>query len=489
MRLNSSSRFYLGRLPETPPGSGPFRGNLAWLRLAIVVALFMAVIFLALRAARSGQPGDVLTDPLILAIPAAAAALILLRWPVLGLWALVVAALSVPFELRTGTVTRINLAILLLGLLLGLWVFKIIVEKVHLPILPSRPVWPLMFLLGAATLAFLVGQLPWFLFAQKASLSAQLGGLSVFFMAAGAFFLVGSQVKKLRWLEWMVWLFLGIGAIYILGRFSPVGGKVLQSIVNEKVYNHSLFWMWLVALSFSQAAFNTRLHPILRVGLGILTAAALYVSLGTDRAWTSGWLPSVVAIGIILFASSARWIWGLLAMGAAGAALKWDSIRSLLFGGDNQYSLMTRLEAWRILGEIIKVNPIIGLGPANYYWYTPLYSILGWSVQFNSHNNYVDLVAQTGLVGLACFFWFAWEIGRLGWRLRERVPAGFARAYVYGALGGLVGTLVAGMLGDWFLPFIYNIGLAGFRASLLGWMFLGGLVAIEQMTKVSGNIS
>ena len=65
--------------------------------------------------------------------------------------------------------------------------------------------------------------------------------------------------------------------------------------------------------------------------------------------------------------------------------------------------------------------------------------------------------------------------------------AGFAQAYVYGALGGLVGTLAAGMLADRVLPFVYNIGLTGFRASMLAWLFLGGLVSIEQMVRRQGE--
>jgi hypothetical protein len=52
-------------------------------------------------------------------------------------------------------------------------------------------------------------------------------------------------------------------------------------------------------------------------------------------------------------------------------------------------------------------------------------------------------------------------------------------------LGGLLATLGAMMLGDWLLPFIYNIGFSGFRASMLAWMFLGGLVAIEQVVRYS----
>ena len=136
-----------------------------------------------------------------------------------------------------------------------------------------------------------------------------------------------------------------------------------------------------------------------------------------------------------------------------------------------------------MIAEIVKVNPILGLGPANYYWYTPLFPIRGYAVQFNSHNQFVDLVAQVGLVGLACFLWFIFEITLIGWYLRNRVPDGFARGYVYACLGGLAGTMVAAMFGDWVLPFVYNVGFVGFRASIYAWVFLGGLVAIEQMVK------
>jgi hypothetical protein len=61
------------------------------------------------------------------------------------------------------------------------------------------------------------------------------------------------------------------------------------------------------------------------------------------------------------------------------------------------------------------------------------------------------------------------------------VPDGFPRAYVYSALGGLAGTLVAATLVDWILPFVYNIGLAGFRASILAWIFMGGLVSLNHI--------
>ena len=86
-------------------------------------------------------------------------------------------------------------------------------------------------------------------------------------------------------------------------------------------------------------------------------------------------------------------------------------------------------------------------------------------------------------VALALFAWFLVELTALGWRLAPRFQDDFQEGYVQGVLGGLAGTLVAMMLADWFLPCVYNVGFPGFRTSALAWMFLGGLVALEQVAR------
>ena len=192
----------------------------------------------------------------------------------------------------------------------------------------------------------------------------------------------------------------------------------------------------------------------------------------------AGWLTAFVSIAVIIGARS--WRAGLVLVPVV-ALLSWDLWSGVV--ATDAYSISTRFDAWPIMAQLIKINPLWGLGFANYYWYTPLFPIRGYAVSFNSHNNYVDIMAQMGLVGLICFLWFFWEAGRLGWRLQKQAPSGFARAYIYGALGGLAGMVVAGMFGDWVLPFFYNIGLNGFRTSMLGWLFLGGLVSLEQIVK------
>ena len=47
------------------------------------------------------------------------------------------------------------------------------------------------------------------------------------------------------------------------------------------------------------------------------------------------------------------------------------------------------------------------------------------------------------------------------------------------AVGALTGVLFAGVLGDWFFPFVYNIGLRGFRDAFVGWLLLGGVVLLD----------
>jgi O-antigen ligase len=385
----------------------------------------------------------------------------------------------VPFGIGTGSESELNPPLLLIIVLLGIWLLDA-VRRHDIRLIPSRTTLPLIAFLVATLLAFGFGQLPWF-FANAAPIRAQIGGLAIFVLSVCAFLLTCHYVKDLRWLEWLTWIFLALGGLYIVGLIvPPIGGLTTKLYLQNAV--GSLFWTWLVALAFSQAAFNRQMRPFARILLGVLVLATLVFSMTRNRAWTSGWAPPLVAIIVILLAASPRLGIVAVSAGVVLAVLMPQTFSGLIDVGDNSYSAMTRVEAWEVLFQIIKVSPILGLGFANYYWFTPLFSILGYHVRFNSHNNYVDLVAQTGLLGLACFLWFSVEVGRLGWQLRERVPSGFAQAYVYGALGGLAGTLFAGMLGDWVLPFVYNVGFGGFRASVLGWLFMGGLVALEQMT-------
>ncbi|HRO23668.1 MAG TPA: hypothetical protein PLR07_05140, partial [Promineifilum sp.] len=99
----------------------------------------------------------------------------------------------------------------------------------------------------------------------------------------------------------------------------------------------------------------------------------------------------------------------------------------------------------------------------------------------------VDLIAQTGILGTAVFVLFTLSLFRVGMRLYTGQANGFPRAYAAACVAGLVATLISGFLGDWFLPFVYNIGLAGLRASILFWVFMGGLLMLYMEQENSSN--
>jgi O-antigen ligase len=359
--------------------------------------------------------------------------------------------------------------------MMGLWIADMVIVKREIKLSSSRTIWPLLALVIVAFISFIAGQFPWFTFANNAPLDAQAGGFAIFVLSVGAYLLAAHLVRDVRWLEIMVWLFLAVGTLFLAGRAAAFIRPLTTAIIQPQAIG-GVFYAWFPALALGQALFNRDLRPVWRAALIGATALCLYVGLAIFFNWKSGWLPPVAAVVVIIFLRARR-----LSIAAALLAI----VPVLLFIPDflasDSYSVSTRLDAWIIMGEIVKVNPILGLGFANYYWYTPLFRIRGWTVTFNSHNNYVDIVAQTGISGLLFFLWFFVEIGRLAWRLKDSVPEGFAKGYVYSCLGGIVATLVAAMLGDWVLPFVYNIGLSGFRTGVLAWLFLGGLVAIENI--------
>ena len=406
-----------------------------------------------------------------------AGAAVLLRYPGIGFPLLVFSSLLVPLRISTGTQTSVNISLLLVMGMVGLWIFDGLARDRAFRLAKSPVILPSLAFILVSILSFLFGQLNWFP-ARSASFFAQLGGLLILILTVSTMLAAIHRLEDVRWLKWATWILILAGGIYAIGFAIPPLRHFISRFFQRAVQD-SLFWTWLIVLAFSQAFLNTDLKKHWRWAAGIVAAVGFYTVLVTKQTWTSGWLPATFALFVVVLLKKPKMALAGLAAVTLFVLVRTQVINNILLAGDNEYSLTTRLAAWRILGEIIKLSPIFGLGPANYYWYTPFFDILGYSVSFNSHNNYIDLVAQVGLVGLALVVWIFAAVGRAGWEIRNKMTTGFEQAYVYGCLGGLAGTIMAGMFGDWFMPFVYNVGMDGFRASSLAWLFLGGMVFLN----------
>jgi len=313
-----------------------------------------------------------------------------------------------------------------------------------------------------------------FVFARQAPLNAQVGGFSIFLFSIGGLLLSANLIKDIRWLKIIVWTFIGISSFYIISR--TLNLDVISGLYHYAFIAQSMFWTWLVTLTASQVIYNTTLKRRVWWLLIALLALTFYVAIFKGYEWKSGWVPPLIAVGVLLGLRFRRLIVFVLPFVAIAGLY---AVVGLV--GTENYSWGTRVDAWRIVLEIGRVSPLFGMGFANYYWYTPLFPIRGWSVSFNSHSQFIDLIAETGYIGLLVFLWLFFALGRLSWRLTKQFPDGFARAYAYGVLAGIVATLVAAYLGDWVLPFVYNVGLPGFRAGILPWIFMGGVISLEQI--------
>lgn len=399
------------------------------------------------------------------------------RFTVLELF--LVVAVLMPVEMEVGT-SVFSASVPLALLVCVTWFLRQLLVRRRLGLYPSRIVIATAAFMAIAVLAFLVGQFPWFGL-PGAPIRAQFGGLAVFLLSGGLLLVVGHDLGSVRHLQRVTWLFIGAGTLVMLLMVAHLAEVAVGRLVIARSDSiGSLFYVWLVALSAGQALWNPRLTPVKRGALFAIAFLTPLYQMIFLTSWASGWVPALVALGAVFLLRFPKvTVAAAILVAPLALYITTQGVESLM--PQESYSRMTRLEAARVLGRIIKHSPIIGFGPANYHFYTPLVPILGYRVRFNSHNQYIDLVAQAGLLGLVAFFWIVAELLRLALRLTRRHRAGFEKAYAMGVLGGCVGTVFSGLLGDWIVPFVYNVGIRGMRSSLLFWVFAGGLVALDRL--------
>lgn len=431
----------------------------------------------------------------LLLLGAVSGALILFHIPQLGLLAIISVALLVRFEISTGTEVSLNLATLLIPALVGLKSLESLRTR-KLRWAASSVNRPLTLFLLAGLLSFLIGNVTWDPAVPKSGSFwlVQLAQWAVFAFAAFIFWLVANILEPETWLPRLTWFFLilggGAATLYVLPRlFNVQTVSIMGYSVVGFVIQCAPFWMLLTAISGGQLLFNRDLRRGTQLFLVALVIIVLYYSFFSNRESSSVWVSVVAVLGILIWLRWPQLRWPIILLVALLAVF--GSLFSSVYefaGGDEDWE-RTGGSRLVLIGRVLSVtlrNPITGLGPASYRNYAgvePLkYGLALWvNPRINSHNNWVDLFAHTGLLGLGLFIWFAVELGLLGLRLSKRYRENFVGGYVNGMLAAWVSSLLLMMFADWILPFVYNIGFPGFRASLLVWLFLGGLVALEQV--------
>jgi O-antigen ligase len=116
---------------------------------------------------------------------------------------------------------------------------------------------------------------------------------------------------------------------------------------------------------------------------------------------------------------------------------------------------VSRNEIWKATWKLFVTHPVLGVGMGGYWTAVPAFhDASGTMTPQEAHNDYLELLASGGLVGLALGVWFALVVLK---RTRENLgsPNRSRRAACFGAAIGIAGVAVHSLV-DFGLHTIVN---------------------------------
>jgi len=109
---------------------------------------------------------------------------------------------------------------------------------------------------------------------------------------------------------------------------------------------------------------------------------------------------------------------------------------------DENYAAVERMAHWQAALAMIQARPLLGYGIGNYAAAYPQYNLPGWEDPLgHAHNYYLNVAAETGLVGLAAYLLLLLVALAGAWNVAGRATDGLARAVAIGVLGVLAAQM------------------------------------------------
>jgi len=402
---------------------------------------------------------------------------------ILGVWILnatldiapviiLVFAAFVPFSLPTGTGSRLVASLVITAGYAVLWlVRKMLVEK-RISLYPFPVNRPLLGFIGVTVVSLIWSNLFRDLSVRiwRTFPFVQVASALVMILLPVSLLIVANLVQRLSTLKWMVGVMLFAGVIGLIQMF---GG------VNLQVNTGGLFLLWVIALSASLILFNQSITPVIKVLLGCITGAAVLWGFGLHIQWIAGWLPGIIALIGLTWLRSKKLLVIFLVVLVVLVVTNWAYF-SKAIESEASISGDTRLAAWRLNWKVTAEHWLFGTGPGGYAAYYMTY-FPGQATA--THSNYMDILAQTGVVGLAFYLWLFGSIVWFGVKLWSEVRGkrDFTTALTAAALTGTLGCLVIMAFGDWLIPFAYTQTIMGYRYAVYNWLFMGTLFSLSRL--------
>ena len=294
--------------------------------------------------------------------------------------------------------------------------------------------------------------------------------------------LVVSIAGKLRW-EWLVLGLVMAGiANALIGFYIFFGGSgALHLLINNRFFRafgtfgqpnpFGGFMGLLTPLALTAALgylmiFWSRWRQTKQIAIELIIPLIFYSSAfvliagGVIISWSRGaWLAFVVSIAMImvalprkiwqglglLFAASlliaGLWLTGKLPISIAeriqsstAELFTFDDVRALDITPEN-YAVVERLAHWQAATNMAWNNPWFGVGLGNYEAAYARYRLINWDMALgHAHNSYLNVLAETGIIGLSVYVVLWISIVYFTWWTRKH-PDLIARYVAVGLLG------------------------------------------------------
>jgi O-antigen ligase len=379
-----------------------------------------------------------------------------------------VAAPPIPRDITT--------TLLLLILLTLLWIIRLLLVERSFKSLRAAPVnrfVPLFAL--AVTISFLWSNSyadTQVAYLQNDKVLPRLVTATVLILSPVATLLFANFVRSTTQMKWMIGYYIVYGGLALLP-------KLITSIRPLSNFNlGGQLPVWASIFALGQLLCNDKLPRWQRLVLVVIIGGWVYVSFLRDRTWLSGWVPLFIGLGIVIFLRS-RALFAVLAVVAGIYLLANTQIFDSLLKDESNESGLTRLYAGNLTLDIANQHFLFGTGPTGYYFYMKV--ILRDLFQL-SHNNYIDIYAQTGIFGFVTYMLIWGSIGLTVLRTYLQVPKdGFEGGLAASLVAIYVITMLIMMLGDWVTPFTYTQTMAGLSYTIWPWLWAGLAIALGHL--------
>ncbi|MBP1464883.1 O-antigen ligase family protein [Candidatus Chloroploca sp. M-50] len=379
-------------------------------------------------------------------------------------------------ELPTGTESTLPASLVLTLGLVAIWGLTMIVRREWQ--VPASPfTWPLLIFMLICIIS-----LPWGILWRDPILNMRVMGGNFIFTQIGSLvtmislmcipFLVGRFIDQAWKIKFYLVCFIVCGILMTVTQFF----SIRQNILNDR----GSCGLWSVVSLFVILT-TQQLRWYWRLLIITLIVWHLYVMMILNSSWLSGWVPTILAIAIILWMRS-RLIFTIL-IAVTISFTFFGSIRpqiEQMIAEEIDEGGLERFAIWERNFGVIFDHWFLGTGPAGYSPYNMTY--FPWDAR-STHNNHMDILAQFGFVGMAVWIWFTVASVRYGWRVMSNAPEGLLRITAMTSLSGWIAAQFSMIFGDWMLPFAYNQGITGFSYIVYNWIFLGLIISVDRVSQ------